>query len=359
MDSIDNCFNFHASGLLAVDVDDRSGNAVITADQIRRQGRFPLMRLPQELRLHIISFLLPDVEEIDPGNEGYCSQDPGSGITASLWTSYRLDGNRCEMAAMRVSRQIYEETSRYLYDRLTIIIHIDSDGIHFLRTRWGCGTLDGCCFSIPLQKMKFVWLQIHPCSDDLECLVYVRLNLISFCSTLYQLDSIRSLRIDFWDPGHDLGMHVSSDETTANRGGVPTASKYAEYRSLARGYGEENADGHLWGTSNSTGSTMVMLQPLRLLRNVGHCEIHLNPRLEKDETIMDMVGGCNEVITSTQELTIEDLKLVHDTSEELYRTKNFRWAYLAYKRDQGQQRLDNLLWQTRRWHSIEAVSVNK
>ena len=215
------------------------------------------MRLPQELRLHIISFLLPDVEEIDPGNEEDCSQDFGSGIMASLWTSYRLDGNRCEMAVMRASRQIYEKSSRYLYDRLTIIIYIESDSVHFLRTHWECRTLDGCFFNIPLQKMKHVWLHIHPCYNDPECLVYVRRNLIDFCSTLYQLDCIKSLRIDFWDSGHDLGMLVSSEETTANQGGIPTASKYAGYRLPACGYGEKNADWYLFGTANSTGSTMV------------------------------------------------------------------------------------------------------
>ena len=60
MDSLEDFFNMHASGLVAMDVDDRSGDA-------------------------------------------------GS-----------------------ASRQIYEETSRYLYDRLTIVVYIRSDGVHFL-----------------------------------------------------------------------------------------------------------------------------------------------------------------------------------------------------------------------------------
>ena len=50
---------------------------------------------------------------------------------------------------------------------------------------------------------------------------------------------------------------------------------------------------------------------------------------------MAMVRSCSEVITSTQELSIEDLKLVHDTSEELYRMREFCLVHLSYKSDQG------------------------
>lgn len=134
MDSTNNCFDLHKFGLLAIDVDDRSGDAVITVERSRDQKRFPLMRLPQELRLHIISFFFPDAEEIDPGNERDCTQESGSGIETSLWTSYRLDKNRCQMAITRASRHIYEETTQYLYERLMIIAYIRSDEVQLLQT---------------------------------------------------------------------------------------------------------------------------------------------------------------------------------------------------------------------------------
>lgn len=148
-------------------------------------------------------------------------------------------------------------------------------------------------------------------------------------------------------------MLGSSDGTLASRRGIATASGLGEYSLPARGYVEEDATGHLSGTAKSTGKTIVatdvklMFQPLRLLRNVDHCEIHGTSSLEMDATIMDMVGGCNEVMTSTQELHMEDPKLVHDTSEEpIYHVRNLSWTYHTYERDQGQQRLDSILWQT-------------
>lgn len=107
------------------------------------------------------------------------------------------------MAIMRTSRQIYEETARYLYDRLTIIVHIEDDGINFLSTHWGCGCLDGCVSTmIPLHKVKCVWLQIRSSCDQPRHLVHVRRNLIDFCKAICLLESLKCLRVDFWDSYH-------------------------------------------------------------------------------------------------------------------------------------------------------------
>ena len=187
MDSSTDSFDLHASGLSAIDVDDFSGGAVITTSQRRRQGRFPLMRLPKEIRLHVLSFLLPDVDQIDSGNEWGCSQDAGEGVTAFIWTTYRHDNAPCEMAVMRTNRQIYEETAGYLYDRLTMIVHIEDDGVDFLTTHWGCGSVKGCLdTNIPLHKFRCVWLQVQASYDQPKHLVHVRRNLVDFCSKLYR-----------------------------------------------------------------------------------------------------------------------------------------------------------------------------
>ena len=179
------CFEWHD----AIDVDDQTGVAVITIHQFHPHKKCPLMRLPQEIDLHIISFFLLDVEEINPGNEYYCTQDTGSPIAASLCKTYCVDGAHCEMATMRVSRQIYQESARCLHNRLAVIAQVEDDGVGFLQTHWGRGTLDRCVSNIPLQKVKGVWLQI-----------------IFFCN----------------QPKHFVHAHVTSSTFAARR----TRSKY-------------------------------------------------------------------------------------------------------------------------------------
>lgn len=358
MASADDCFGLLDSGLSAIDLNDQTGDGVITIHQSRCQGKFPLMRLPQELRLHIISFLLPDVEEIDPGNEWDCTQDAGSGITDSICTTYRKDGARCEMAIMRTNREVYQETSRYLYDRITVIVHVEKDGVNFLTTHWGCGVLVDCFFDIPLQKAKRVWLQIHGSSNQARELVHVRRNLKDFCSTLYQLESLKSLRVDFWDSCHfRAGTQMVFEEAiTTIQGGIPTTTIDTKDLYPRREDLGETSEWCLWRMGNSTGSTMastdmeLILQPLRLLRNVGDCQIFLNVHLQNDAGLMEMVAHCKEVIESTWRHTIEDIRLVHDTSEEL--------GFYCFP-DTAQGRMDSLLWQTRRWHSIQVVRVKE
>ena len=347
----------------AVDIDDQTGSAVITLRQFRRQGAFPLMRLPKELRLHVISFLLPDVEEIDPGNEGASIQDADSDNMVSLWTTYRKDHARCEMAIMRTNREIYRETSSYLYGRLTVIVHVD-DGVGFLKTHYGCGTLAHRSFNIPLQKVKRVWLQIHGSFDQARNLAHVRRNLKAFCVTLYQRDRLKSLRVDFWDSRHwRVGARKSVREKIITiQGGIPTTTIDAEDFVPRPEVFAKTFEQYLWGTGISTGCTMVgtdielILQPLRLLRNVGDCQIFLNPHLQKDTRLVDMVAHCKELIESTRELTVEDLRLMHDTSEKLSRSGKCGICYLS---NNDQESMDDLLWQTGKWHSMPHKDVEE
>ncbi|CAD6587385.1 MAG: hypothetical protein ASARMPRED_003079 [Alectoria sarmentosa] len=358
-------FDLHASGLSSIDVDDHSGGVVITTSQRRRQGRFPLLRLPKEIRLHVLSFLLPDVDQIDSGNEWGCIQDAGESITADIWTTYRHDNAPCEMAVMQTSRQIYEETAGYLYDRLTVIVHIEDNGVDFLTAHWGCGCVEGCLdTNIPLHKFRCVWLQVQASYDQPRHLVHVRRNIVDFCSMFYRLESLKCLRVDFWDSSHcQAGTRWGFEEPTSIQGGVEVATKDLEDLMEYVGYDEKTVEQQIWRAANSTGTALVstdielILQPLKLLRNVSSCQIFLNPHLQEHTSLVELVASYKEMIESKEELVLEDLMLVHATSEDLYRlARSVHGEGLYHLHSTEKERMESLLWRTRKWHSIRAES---
>ena len=363
MDSKDDRFNLQSSGLSAIDVDDRSGGAVITIKRSRRHGKFALMHLPLELRLRVFSFLLPDVDEIDPGNEWGCTQSAGESYTDIIWTTYRHDGAPCEMAIMRTNRQIYDETAGYLYDRLTVIVHIESDGVNFLTMHWGCGEVARCMLtSFPLHKSKCVWLQVHASYDQPKHLAHVRINLLDFCCILYQLESLNDLRVDFWDYCHCReGTMMGFEEPTGVQSCIKVATKDTEYLIADQEYTTETAERKTWRAANSTGTALVatdielILQPLKLLRNVKSCRIFLNPKLQENTSLVELTARYKEIIESKREHTLEDLKFVHETSEDLYRlARSVHGEIFCISLFTATERMESLLWHTRKWHSMEA-----
>ena len=338
-----NAQRFLESGLSAIDVDDRSGNSVISPMLARRSGRFPLLRLPQEIRLHVLGFLLPDVKWIDSGNEWDCLQDAGSGITDCIWTTHRNDGAKCEMAIMRSSSQIYYELIGYLYDRMTVIAHIREHGVDFLSNHWGCCSLPEDDFAdVPLHKFKCVWIQVHASYDQRKHLVHVRRNLLDFCLSLSQRRSLKHVRVDFWDARHCLRGGMSGFyEATGVQGGVEVATKDVQDIMDIEEDPEGPAERLIWRAENSTGTRLaatdmeLILQPLKLMRNVKNMQIYLNPYLQEHALLREMVAECKALIESTKEHTLEDLKLIHDTSEAL---EHF-WDTVSLK----EERLETLL----------------
>ena len=310
------------SGLSAIDVDDLTGDAVITIAGPRRQGRFPLMRLPVEIRLHVLSFLLPDEEEIYPGSDSY--QEPGSRITTYIHNTYRHDGSRCEMAVMRSNRQIYNETVRHLYNRMTVVVEILDDGVNFLTTHWGCGRIyEGSFADFPFHKTKCVWLQVKALQDQQKHLVHIRRNLIDFCGAIYQLESLKCVRVDFWDPCHYQANSMwGFEEPTSVQGGVNMGTKDINYIMEQFQCTQEIAERHTWRAASSTGTLSaatdmeLILQPLKLLRNVGKCQIFLNPQLQKNKSLVELVNRHKETIESQMPHTPEDLLLVRKDSED-------------------------------------------
>ena len=356
------------SGLSAIDVDDLTGDGVITIAQSRRQGRFPLMRLPTEIRVHIFSFLLPDLEVIRPAIKAGYYFRPGHCKNDHLWMSYRHDHAKSDMAIMRSNRQVYDETANYLYNRLTIMVSIGCDGVNLLSSHWGCGEISGSLLpEIPFDKFKLVWLQIEAGLDQRKHLVHIRHNLLDFCGALCQVDLPKCVRVDLFDRRHwEAGRTFDFHEPTSVQGGVKMVTKDVEYIMRCR-YSEcteEVAERQIWRAANSTGTSLVatdvevILQPLKLLRGVKRCQIFLNPHLQSDDSLVKLAARHEEIVQSKRDLTLADLESVRDMSEELHRLAAFiHDEKFFFFHPLKQKRMEHLLWQTRKWHKLPCTPV--
>ena len=356
------------SGPSAIDVDDLTGDGVITITKSRRQGRFPLMRLPTEIRVHIFSFLLPDLKVIHPRGKAGRHFRPGHCKNEHLWMSHRHDDAKSDMAIMRSNRQVYDETANYLYNRLTIVVSVGCDGVDLLSSHWGCGEISGSLFTeIPFNKFKLVWLQIEAGWDQRKHLVHVRHNLLDVCGVLCQLVSPKCVRVDLFDDRHwEADTTFDFHEPTSVQGGLEMVTKDVEYIMRRRHHecSEEVAERKIWRAANSTGTSLaatdieVILQPLKLLRGVKRCQIFLNPHLQSHDSLVKLAASHEEIVQSKRDLTLADLESVHDVSEELYRLAAFvHNENFFFFHPLKQKRMEHLLWQPRKWHKMPCAPV--
>ena len=257
----------------------------------------------------------------------------------------------CGSVARYTRRQAATSTT------LTLIVHIQDDGVDFLTTHWGCGHIPmRLSHNIPLTKFKCIWLQVRASQDQAKHIAHIRRNLIDFYSILCHLESLRCLRVDFWDSCHHrTSLPLGPGGATNIQGGIRVITSDVESLVDRWRISKESAERHTWRAVNSTGppSTLtdidLVLQPLSLLRNVADCQIYLTPELQKIPSLIDLVANYKRTSQSKVELTMEDLQLVHDTSEDLYW---LRWHHFRHLLPTEQERMNHLLRKTERWHSI-------
>ena len=368
MTSPDGCSDLVDTTIPAVHADDLAGDSDHTITQSRCQEEFPIILLPKEICTQILSLFLPDVEEIYPGDILGYSQGAGSGNSRYIWTTYRHDGARCEMAVMRANRQLCGEMTSYLYDRLTLIVVIGCDGVNVLTNHWGCGRISDCSLSdVPFHRFKCVWLQVEASHDQSKDLVHIRRNLLDFCGILSRSESPKRMRVDFWDSRHhQAGKVLGFEESTGVQDGVKMTtidlSDVIDYKDCT----EEFTESGIWRAANSTGTALVetdieaILQPLKILRDVKRCQIFLNPHLREDKSLVELVALHEKIVQSKEEITLEDLKAVHELSEDLYQlaemTHEEKFAYIL---STDEERMGKLLWQSRKGHKLPFAPVDE
>lgn len=155
---------------------------------------------------------------------------------------------------------------------------------------------------------------------------------------------------------------IGIEEPTSVQGSVEVTTIDVEHLTDHGSYTKETIERRLWRAANSTGTALfatdieLIMQPLALLRNVSKCQIYLNPRLQEKMPLMELVAYYKKIIESKEQQILEDLKFVHETSEDLYRlARSIHGQSFSGLRPTEQERMEDLLWQTRRWHSMRAA----
>lgn len=177
-----------------------------------------LMDLPAELRIHILSFLLPDLPTIEcdvdwSPTADSCPRD----FPKSIWTpgvgpsvyKFRSDDEKCETAVLRACKQLHMEGTGYLYGLKTYKIHVFDFGVDFLNRAGIFLELP----QIPFHEMKELIIEIFGCEDMAETGTRLRDNLMFLCGLLSHHNvHLKKLRIEFSPPRRDW-WNTAWDET--------------------------------------------------------------------------------------------------------------------------------------------------
>ncbi|KAL8692342.1 MAG: hypothetical protein Q9218_002616 [Villophora microphyllina] len=165
---------------------------------------FPIFDLPYELRIHILSFLLPDLPTIEcdkawsPLREfppRKYSQDMWSCNDYSAW-QFRSDEGSNYMEVLRANRQLWKEGMDYLYERKSFKITVSDFGIDFLRDSDQLPKLP----VLPYHRCKEFVIQIYSCFHFVVMAHRLRENVAWVCGLLNHHNvRFQKLRITFPD----------------------------------------------------------------------------------------------------------------------------------------------------------------
>lgn len=251
---------------------------------------------------------------------------------------YRDDGEKCEIAILQVSHQLYKEGAAVMYNR-AFRVTIPDSGITFLKDR-----IDSSCRRYATRYPKELWrnlenlyelhrspfhmakqIQIEYWADrvfDHKDILFH--NLLGFCRVLQRKPSLKNIRIDLYDEGYRPKPSIAKRNcTTGAEGPYPpqdtfrgeilegpfqrTEEEVGFWRRYDLANPEEceiNVDSKLWEQAagqelksrrilsgsgfKDTKRLEEALEPFKLLANVGRAKINLTRGAkEKPEMVAD------------------------------------------------------------------------
>ncbi|KAL8839215.1 MAG: hypothetical protein Q9170_001821 [Blastenia crenularia] len=258
--------------------------------------------LPTEIRIEIISYLLPDIPviECDIGwspnkNNPPHYWSPGQWSTCepngSLY-DFRSDREPCSTTILRANKQLYEDGIWYLYANKTYKLSVFNYGFDFLTKYSFLDRLP----EFPFHKVKEFVIQI--CGCGLYTTGYrLRANLVWLCGLLRDRKThFQKLRIefvgdDYWEHAWDIEEHTPPDFSDRFNFGLP------------------NADFIAW--ENCFPSTFAwIISPLAQLQSVAdECVFDLPPPLRGKQHLRELaqwyVDGMNGKYAFEEDWLIE------------------------------------------------------
>ncbi|KAL8924356.1 MAG: hypothetical protein Q9208_004138 [Pyrenodesmia sp. 3 TL-2023] len=253
---------------------------------------FPIFNLPSELRAHILSFLLPDVNPIQCDTHwSPTAEGPPRGCCPVTWEAgeglseytFRSDGEPCQMAILRTCRCLFDDGMKQLYACKTYKAHVFDYGIDFLTEAGQLRALP----QMPYRRMKEFVIQIMGC-DMAETGDRLRANLVWLCGQLKQNNvRLSKLRIEFDLP---LLWEKAWDQTEAEDPQPPIVDP--------RAINAYNADLAAWECGFYS-TFAYILSALPMLPLVDECVIDVPERLREKQHVVDLARWYEEGIDGT------------------------------------------------------------
>lgn len=271
-----------------------------------------LMGLPIEVRNKILGHLLPNalvIPEDHPFDE-------------MLWSPslYRPHNEACYTSVLRVNHQVYTEGTALLYNRAfrVIVTHqgiISTRGI--LASNWLQNT--NRVWTFPFYRAKQIQIELWA-TDFRYDLFDLRLALSEICGILSHQPSLKNVRIDLYDESYQPKKPLSSGNFDDDEPHPPQDKSHCEMAIFPEEEDPEWDGGinpRLWGprsgipanTHTQITDLELILQPLKMLCNVGKAHINLTPGAEKDQDMQRIAKECQDAMMSSG-VSEEDLEFM-------------------------------------------------
>ncbi|KAL8708286.1 MAG: hypothetical protein Q9225_007624 [Loekoesia sp. 1 TL-2023] len=251
-----------------------------------------VLDLPTEIRIQILSYLLPDLPVIEcdvDWSPNY--NDPPRYVSPHDWEpehecaayDFRSDKEPCSTAILRANRQLHADGLRYLYVGKTYKLTVFDYGFDFLASSGQLRQLP----PLPYTEIKEFVIQIAPC--DLATTGWrLRSNLVWLCELLRNNNiNFKKLRIEFVSDTRAGFWSDAWDETESDH---PTPLS-------AEDNIHDLPNANLIAHDEGFGSTFAwMIRPLALLPKADECAIEVPSSLREKGHILALAKRYKEGI---------------------------------------------------------------
>ncbi|KAL8839218.1 MAG: hypothetical protein Q9170_001824 [Blastenia crenularia] len=262
-----------------------------------------IVDLPKELRKHILSFLLPDLDTIEcdqtlspcrdslPRNWPPRGWKHGNGPSVCYLRTDRevgVNDGICHPQVLRVNRKLYDDGVEYLYRQKTYKISVFNYGFEFLRHS---GQLDELP-PLPYHHIKEFVIEVN-LPDLKETGTMLRWNLLWLCGLIQKAGiHFRRLKVEFQNNDYhgNARDEVETYSAPPSRSDDPFDDPFDE---------KDDCNAHLVAYKNGFWSTLgYLFNPLVLLPVAKQCAIQLPTELQ-DTDSQDLATWYEEGLNGT------------------------------------------------------------
>lgn len=266
---------------------------------------FPFLKLPIELQIKTLSYLLPGKKVLEvPENTHNSNGATGwNNEKYGTWVDYWNPGDTCQPSILQASKHLYNIGKDALYGR-TLRFHVWENGIDFLDEQLQVDRLP-CWFRY--DYFRKLSIQVHP-TDFTYYDKELRQNFLGVCGFLANnVEVIEDLEIEFmgetWDPENHFRWNIDTGFK------VDRVSVGIERRREEVDYRYSEAEIVAW-----------MLGPIAQIQNVNRISIRLPESVATDTSLLETAERYRKVALGIERFQYDKQMLFDDfaTYKDLY-----------------------------------------